>query len=181
MKALIPPVAILVVAFTAFAGESKSAKASADTAEMDCDHPASKDTATAPTLGRHETIVRGEKIGKGPSIRLAELQRSPERHDGKAVVVEGTVRRACTRMGCWMELAESNSGPGVRVTFKDYGFFVPVDSAGARAKVAGTVKMTELSDAAVKHYQAEGGRVPTDSRGKHVEVQLVATGVELRR
>jgi len=182
MRTLLPPVAILVVAVTpAFAGESKSAKASADTAEMDCDHPASKNTATAPTLGPHETIVRGEKIGKAPSIRLADLQRSPERHDGKTVVVEGTVRRACTRMGCWMELAGSDSGPGVRVTFKDYGFFVPVDSAGAKAKVAGTVKVTALSEAAAKHYQAEGGRVPTDSHGKHVEVQLVATGVELRR
>jgi len=174
-------VTILVVGFTALAGESKSAKPAADTPEMDCDHPASKDTATAPTLGPHETIVRGEKIGKGPSIRLANLQRSPERHDGKTVVVEGTVRRACTRMGCWMELAESDSGPGVRVTFKDYGFFVPVDSAGAKAKVAGKVKLSELSDAAAKHYEAEGGRVPTDSHGKHVEVQLVATGVELRR
>ena len=179
MRTVLPAVAILVVAFQAFAGNSKSDKPAA--AEMDCDHPASSVAAAAPAAGPHQTIFRGEKIGKGPSIRLADLQRSPERHDGKTVVVEGTVRRACTRMGCWMELADSDSGPGVRVTFKDYGFFVPVDSAGAKAKVAGTVKVTALNDAAVKHYQAEGGRVPTDSHGKHVEVQLVATGVELKR
>ncbi|HEX4802390.1 MAG TPA: DUF4920 domain-containing protein [Myxococcaceae bacterium] len=181
MRTVLPAIAILVVAFTALAGNSKSDKPAADTAEMDCDHPAAKDAATASAVGPHEPIIRGEKIGKGPTVRLADLQRSPERHDGKTVVVEGTVRRACTRMGCWMELAQSDSSPGVRVTFKDYGFFVPVDSAGAKAKVEGTVKVTALSDAAVKHYQAEGGRVPTDSHGKHVEVQLVATGVELRR
>jgi len=180
MRTLLPAVAILVVAFTALAADSKSDKPAAD-AEMDCDHADAKNAVTAPAVGPHEPIIRGEKISKGPSVRLPDLQRSPERHDGKAVVVEGTVRRACTRMGCWMELADSDSGPGVRVTFKDYGFFVPVDSAGAKAKVAGTVKVKELSDAAAKHYQAEGGRVPTDSRGKHIEVQLVATGVELRR
>jgi hypothetical protein len=126
-------------------------------------------------------IVRGEKIDKAANVKLAELLRSPESQNGKAVVVEGKVRRACERMGCWMELADTEQGPGVRVTFKDYGFFVPVDSAGAKAKVAGTVKVVELSEATAGHYQSEGGQVAKDAKGKRREVQLVATGVELRR
>ncbi len=126
-------------------------------------------------------ILRGAKIEKAPNISLAELLKSPERQEGKSVVVEGKVRRACTRMGCWMELAELEKGPGVRVTFKDYGFFVPTDSAGANAKVEGTVKLVELSDRSATHYQSEGGSVAKDREGKYREVQLVASGVELKR
>jgi hypothetical protein len=69
----------------------------------------------------------------------------------------------------------------VRVTFKDYGFFVPVDSAGASARVEGVVQVKELSEATAKHYESEGAIVPRGSDGKPREVQLVATGVELRR
>jgi len=149
--------------------------------EMDCDHPTPSEGSASAKLGPRGTTVRGQKIDQAPNVRLADLIRSPEHHDGKAIVVEGKVRRACERMGCWMELADSDQAPGVRVTFKDYGFFVPLDSAGARAKVAGTVKVVKLSDAAAAHYESEGGQVAKPSKGERREVQLVATGVELRR
>ncbi len=98
--------------------------------------------------------------------------------DGRTVLVEGVVRRACSQMGCWMELAPAEGGPGVRVTFKDYGFFVPTDSAGAKARVQGTVKVAQLSPAQAEHLRAEGGSM---AAGAQREVRLVATGVELRR
>jgi hypothetical protein len=80
-----------------------------------------------------------------------------------------------------MELAGTEKGPGVRVTFKDYGFFVPLDSAGSTAKVEGVVKVAMLDDAKAKHYEAEGATVPKGKDGKYREVQLVAVGVELRK
>ena len=98
--------------------------------------------------------------------------------DGKTVLVEGVVRRACSKMGCWMELAPSEGGPGVRVTFKDYGFFVPTDSAGAKARVQGRLQVSQLSAEQAEHLRSEGGSM---SAGAQREVRLVATGVELRR
>jgi hypothetical protein len=88
------------------------------------------------------------------------------------------VRRACSRMGCWMELAPAEGGQGVRVTFKDHGFFVPTDSAGAKARVRGTIELAQLSEAQAEHLRAEGGSM---GAGNQREVRLVATGVELRR
>ena len=75
-----------------------------------------------------------------------------------------------------MELAPSGGGDGMRVTFKDYGFFVPTDSAGAKARVAGTLKVSTLSAEEVAHLKSEGAQVKSGR-----EVQLVASGVELRR
>lgn len=91
------------------------------------------------------------------------------------------MRQACTNKGCWMELAAAPKGPGVRVRFKDYGFFVPTNSAGAMAKVEGEVKVAELSEGEAAHWASEGAQISRGSDGKAREVQLIATGVELRR
>ena len=83
----------------------------------------------------------GAALGSAQKAALGTVLAKPDEYANKNVIVEGEVRRACTRKGCWMEIAESvdKAAPGARVTFKDYGFFVPLDSAGSHARVQGTV------------------------------------------
>ncbi len=126
-------------------------------------------------------LTRGDKLKGLKAVTLETLLASPAEYDGKTVAVTAKVRRACERKGCWMELAAAENAPGVRVTFKDYGFFVPLDSAGSTAKVEGTVKVAELSAERAKHYESEGAKVAKDKDGKYREVQLVASGLELRK
>jgi len=129
------------------------------------------------TLAAGTVLVRGEPLptGRAP-VKLSSVLAHPE--DGRAVLVEGVVRRACTRMGCWMELVPAEGGAGVRVTFKDHGFFVPTDSEGARARVQGTLRVTQLSAEQAEHLRSEGASV---AAGTGREVSIVASGVELRR
>lgn len=158
------------------AGQKPAAKLAV---QEDCPHPKEAAADAKPNAGW--TLTRGEALKGAPAVKLAELLAKPQPHDGKTVRVEGQVRKACQKKGCWMELATGDKGAGVRVTFKDYGFFVPVDAAGSQARVEGVVKVSELSEAMASHYEAEGAIVPRDGDGKPREVQLVATGVELRR
>jgi pyruvate/2-oxoglutarate dehydrogenase complex dihydrolipoamide acyltransferase (E2) component len=144
-----------------------------------CHHPETNAPAQATSEGA--VVLRGEKLKGAQKVELATLLKSPGELDGKTVLVEAKVRKACERKGCWMELAGDGKGPGVRVTFKDYGFFVPLDSAGRSAKVEGTVKVAALSEETAKHYESEGATVPRGKDGKPSEVQLIATGVELRQ
>jgi len=157
---------------------AQSTEASATKAEEPCHHPPPPADAK-PATGW--TLTRGEPLKGAPEVTLTGLLARPQEQEGKTVRVEGVVRRACEKKGCWMELAPAEKGAGVRVTFKDYGFFVPLDSAGATARVEGMVQVKELSEATAKHYESEGATVPRGSDGKPREVQLVATGVELRR
>src|SRR5882757_4844000 len=86
-------------------------KGSAD----ECHHPASDSAAEA--TSSEPLIVRGDKLKGLPKAELASLLKSPADFEGKSVSVEATVRRACERKGCWMELAPTAAakGPGVRV------------------------------------------------------------------
>lgn len=130
-----------------------------------------------------KVLARGAKLKGLPAVALADLVGSPEKYQDKSVRLDGTVRRACDKMGCWMELAESadKSANGVRVIMKDHGFFVPTDSAGSKATVEGAVSVKALSDEEVEHMKSEGGTVPTGKDGKAREVQVEAVGVELVR
>jgi len=126
----------------------------------------------------------GAPIAPGPELQLADVLKEPERYRDQTITVEGQVRSACTRRGCWMEVAQSRdpAQPGCRVTFKDYGFFVPTDSAGSNAKVQGTFGVNTLPAERVAHLESEGGQFPhKNADGSVNELRLVATGVELWR
>lgn len=114
---------------------------------------------------------------------LADILARPADFDGRTVAVEGHVARACTRKGCWMEIATDarESAPSCRVTFEDYAFFVPKDSPGAQARLEGKVTTSRIKPSHVEHLESEGARFSNkNADGSALEVQIVATGVELR-
>lgn len=185
---------LVAVPLVALAGDKSSATKTGKAAEADCHHPPAPQAQPAPKAEAAPAaaaapasdgwkLTRGNPLKGAKAVKLADVLAKPQAHDGKTVLLEGQVRKACERKGCWMELAANgqDKGPGVRVTFKDYGFFVPLDSAGAQARVEGVLKVAELTDSRAEHYESEGAIVPRGADGKPREVQLVATGVELRR
>ena len=83
-----------------------------------------------------------------------------------------------------MELAESKDAQSAaaRVTFKNYGFFVPKDSAGSTATAEGVVKTKIVDAAEVAHLEKDGALFPNKrDDGTVQEVRLVASGVTLKR
>ena len=126
----------------------------------------------------------GASLSASAPVPLATVLTAPDAYSGKDVVVDGKVRANCTRKGCWMELASAmdKDAPGCRVTFKDYGFFVPLNSQGSQARVEGQVAVKTIPAAEVAHLEGEGGRFPgklTDGSAR--EVRIVASGVALWR
>lgn len=154
---------------------------SADTAPPSAEPATAADDPVTPGPERF-----GEPLRSGDAVAVEALLEQPDHYASSTntVIVEGTVRRACSVKGCWMELAGGmdKALPGCRVTFKDYGFFVPLDSAGARARAEGVVHAKIVSQGEVRHMEAEGatfGHKLDDGSAR--EVRLVATGVELTR
>jgi len=134
--------------------------------------------STLPLFAGPETF--GKPIGNAPTVALAEIVRSPHAYAGKTLRTEGRVAAVCSMKGCWMTLNED--GKNVRVTFRDYGFFVPKDIAGATVAVEGVFEVATIPEATAKHYAGEtpGGK-PEAVKGDQKELSFVATGVELTR
>lgn len=141
-------------------------------------------TASASAASEPGWTGYGAAFANAQRVSLTKVLAEPANYAGKTVYVEGDVRRACSRKGCWMELAESadEKSAACRVTFKDYGFFVPLDSAGSRARLEAEVQVEEVKAAHVEHLEEEGAKFSQKNPdGTAKEVRLVATAVQLKR
>ena len=134
--------------------------------------------SNTPNDGKHF----GTTVTADGAVIYDEVMAKMTTTDSLPMKVTGKVKEVCLKKGCWMTLVSEQPGyPEMRVTFKDYGFFVPLDSAGRTAKVEGLIKVAELSSETAKHYESEGAIVPRGKDGKPREVQLIASGLELRK
>lgn len=127
-----------------------------------------------------ETITRGAAISRdATAVPLAKVLEKPDAYTKEPVVVEGVVAAACDRKGCWMQL--SDGGRAVRVTFKDYAFFVPLESKGMKARAEGVTVLKTLTKKEADHLEEEGAKLNRNADGTAREVSFVASGVELTR
>lgn len=135
--------------------------------------------ASSLTLVPADSILRrGKPVPAGPVVTVAQVLAEPGKYDSP-VVIEGVVVRSCTRMGCWMQLADNPDAKGVRVSFHDGSFVIPVGAAGMRARTVGKVQVKVLQADEVEHLVGEGAAIERNAKGEAIEVGVGATGVEL--
>lgn len=98
-----------------------------------------------------------------------------EANIGHTLAVQAPAAEVCQNKGCWMVLTEG--ARSIRVTFQDYGFFVPKDIAGKTVVVEGVLSRKLLSADEAKHYAEESGTAAAAPAGPREEWSLVATSV----
>ncbi|MBI1747319.1 MAG: DUF4920 domain-containing protein [Acidobacteria bacterium] len=134
----------------------------------------------APNQASGKGSVYGKSLTLKTVTPLAEVIEKIEKYDGKEVLLEGTISNVCQETGCWLML--SNGKHSMRVTFENYGFFVPKDSSNKKVAVQGIVKRATLTEAKAKHYAAEDKnptQKPEDIKGPQKVITMVATGVRI--
>jgi len=95
--------------------------------------------------------------------------------------VKGTVLEVCQVKGCWMtmNLGDSRS---MRITFKDYSFFVPTNCSGKTAVLQGQLTKETISITTLKHYAKDAGKSEQEIAAisePQTELIFVADGVLL--
>ncbi len=68
-----------------------------------------------------------------------------------------TIKEVCTKKGCWMKLP-LNGETETMVKFKDYGFFMPLDSQGKEVIVDGIAFVKETPVDELRHYAEDAGK-----------------------
>ncbi|MGY6744131.1 MAG: DUF4920 domain-containing protein [Cecembia sp.] len=99
----------------------------------------------------------GEEINDLGVSSLDQLLAALELGDEFQGKVVGEIKEVCAMKGCWMTIDLPN-GETMRVTFKDYGFFVPKNAHGYPVVIEGvaTKKVTDV--ATLKHYAEDAGK-----------------------
>ena len=115
----------------------------------------------------------GESISSSDAISTADFLKkvSEQESDFK---VRGTIEEVCQMKGCWMTL-RNEQGANIRVTFKDYGFFVPKDISGSEVIIEGVANKEVISEDMAKHYAEDGGVEYDESMRQ--SITFVAHGV----
>jgi hypothetical protein len=110
-------------------------------------------TAAKPATTASATTAQtfGEKITEEGAIPVEQLGAMLNDTNSVAIKLTGTVSAACQTKGCWMTL-KNPGGEELRVTFKDYAFFVPKDCAGKTAFVDGVARIETTSVADLKEF-----------------------------
>ena len=93
----------------------------------------------------------GAKIDAKGAITVKELVSKMEGKEEMTAKIEGKVSEVCQTKGCWMTI-EKGDGTTMRVTFKDYGFFVPKNISGKTVIMNGKASVTTTSVADLKNY-----------------------------
>lgn len=99
----------------------------------------------------------GDMITSDSALSLAEMKQQMGDKKELQVKVSAPVSAVCQKKGCWMEL-KAEDGSTMRVTFKDYGFFVPKDASGKTAVISGVAKVEETSVADLQEYAKDDGK-----------------------
>lgn len=99
----------------------------------------------------------GEEISEEGAISAAELFALMGEDSEKEVKLVATIEECCQKKGCWMKV-DMGDGKTMRVTFKDYGFFVPMDAAGRQVVMDGVATMEETPVEALRHYAEDAGK-----------------------
>lgn len=115
----------------------------------------------------------GALITEKGAISTADFLKSVSAEEAK-YKVKGEIEEICQMKGCWVTLAHEGSET-IRVTFKDYGFFVPKDRMGKEIILEGLAKKKVLEEAVAEHYADDAGK-PYDASMREV-ISFVAEGV----
>lgn len=93
----------------------------------------------------------GTGVKEGNLVPAAKMETSMGTEKAADMKITGEVLGVCKKKGCWMTLKMPNGDP-MRVTFKDYGFFMPMDIVGKKVALDGIAKKQTISVETLRHY-----------------------------
>ena len=112
------------------------------------------------------------------AVSLEALASDGGSYVGQSVRVVARVAQVCQKKGCFFIAQEGDSV--VRVSFKDYGFFVPTDIGGRRVTFIGEVVARELTADEAAHFAEDLGTEGALVAPGEV-YEIVATSVRVPR
>ncbi|WP_299074026.1 DUF4920 domain-containing protein [uncultured Paraglaciecola sp.] len=113
-----------------------------------------------------------------PKLSMANLATESATHLAKPFQVEARIAKVCQKKGCFF-IAQQDEHI-LRVSFRDYGFFIPTDSSGKTVTLAGELIKKNLSLEQATHFKADL-KSETNLLKAGVVYEIVADSVKIPR
>jgi hypothetical protein len=111
-------------------------------------------------------------------VSLTSLATSGDKHLGKPFLLETKIAKVCQKKGCFFIAQEQEHV--IRVSFKDYGFFIPSDAGGKTVTLVGELIQKELSANQAEHFKQDL-KTDTDVVKAGVVYEIVANSIKIPR
>lgn len=166
---------VILAAFFIYAcNSSGNSEENSDTSE--------ETTDSTSAVNNEGWIERGEAIVAEGALDIESFKAEIEGKDSLNTKIETKIMSCCKKKGCWMKV-DLGAGEEMRVTFKDYGFFVPLDAAGKTVIMEGKAYYDTTSVDMLRHYAEDAGKSEeeiAEITEPKLELAFEATGVLLK-
>lgn len=113
-----------------------------------------------------------------PALPLKEVVTRAEELLGRELLVTARVAQVCQMKGCFF--VAQDGATALRVSFRDYAFFVPTDIAGRTVTLVGELVRKHRDEAEAAHLQDDAGAASASLRAGDV-YEIVASAVRVPR
>lgn len=139
---------------------------------------------TYEVIGEAEVVPGnyGDLVEDKEVVLLSEMVSRVESNGTFEGKIAGEIKEVCTKKGCWFAM-ELPNGTSMRVTFKDYGFFIPTNSQGFPIVLQGVATLAETDVETLRHFAEDQGKSKEEVEAitePKKEITFEATGVVIK-
>ena len=114
----------------------------------------------------------------GTPLSLSDLIKHNDKYQDQEVLLATRIAKVCQKKGCFFVAQEGAAT--ARVSFKDYGFFIPTDSGGKDVVLLGIWSRRSVSKKEAQHYDTDLGETDS-SNPERFQYSIVASAVKIPR
>ena len=135
-------------------------------------------------------VAQAKKFGTPLTLtevtKVSDIFASPDKFNGKRVLVQGPIVDVCAEMGCWLAVGSDQEFQSIRFKVEDGVIVFPMSIKGMTAKVEGVLTVTMLSEADQIKQGEEMAREskktfdPKTVKGPKASIQIKGEGAEVK-
>lgn len=130
-----------------------------------------------PVVQTDKTETFGSEVNtRLPEVTLATLTSNPDTYLEQPFLLKTRVAKVCQKKGCFFIAQQGNDI--IRVSFKDYGFFIPTDSSDKTVTLTGQLVKKMMSEAQAAHFRQDINDENTSLKAGEV-YEIVADSVRI--
>jgi hypothetical protein len=118
-------------------------------------------TEAADTVKIANASFFGEKITEDNAVEATTIVSQIAGKDSLDAKVKGKIVDVCQKKGCWMNVDLGNNQT-MRVSFKDYSFFVPKEAGGKTVVIEGRAYNDTTSVDELRHFASDAGKTEAE-------------------